>query len=307
MTPTIDFRNYILIGDPAVRIPTEGAAIAAKRPEIAHVEATAPLSKAASSPTSTSALVPSWSTLTHPEAAVGVASALESFSGETDPDQIRACIDYPVGMALPSYAALVMAKKWPNGSTLRVLFLDGDPDVQLKVVQYAQEWSKYANITFDFRDAPDAEIRISFRHRGSWSAIGTDALNVPTDRPTMNYGWLTPGTPDDEYSRVVIHEFGHALGLIHEHQNPSGGIQWNKSVVYRYYEGPPNFWVPQQVDINLFRNYAVDQTNFTQTDPLSIMMYPIPEGFTTDGLVVGFNRILSETDKLFVSQTYPKG
>ena len=36
------------------------------------------------------------------------------------------------------------------------------------------------------------------------------------------------------------------------------------------------------------------------------MMYPIPEGFTIDGLVVGFNRILSETDKHFISQAYPK-
>jgi hypothetical protein len=42
----------------------------------------------------------------------------------------------------------------------------------------------------------------------------------------------------------VIHEFGHALGLIHEHQNPSGGIQWNKPVVCRYYEGPPNNRTP---------------------------------------------------------------
>ena len=70
----------------------------------------------------------------------------------------------------------------------------------------------------------------------------------------MNFGWLRPGTPLEEYMRVVLHEFGHALGLIHERQNPSGGIQWNKPVVYRYYQGPPNFWVPQQVDINLFRN-----------------------------------------------------
>jgi len=38
--------------------------------------------------------------------------------------------------------------------------------------------------------------------------------------PTMNYGWLKDDTDDVEYRRVVIHEFGHALGAIHEHQNP---------------------------------------------------------------------------------------
>ena len=293
MTPTIDFRNYILLGDPAVRIPIEGGAIAARRPQIAPIEAAAPLSKVAPSPILASATFEA-------------GSALSVSLGETDLDRIRACIDYPVGTALPSYAALVMAKKWPNGSTLRVRFLDGDPAVQQQVALSARQWNLYANVTFDFGDDPEAEIRISFRHRGSWSAIGTDALSVPTKDPTMNFGWLRPGTPLEEYMRVVLHEFGHALGLIHEHQNPSGGIQWNKPVVYRYYQGPPNFWVPQQVDINLFRNYDVAQTNFTEIDPLSIMMYPIPEGFTIDGLVVGFNRILSETDKHFISQAYPK-
>ena len=221
-------------------------------------------------------------------------------------NNIHACTDYPVGQGLPSYAALVMAKKWPNGSTLRVLFLDGDPTVQAMVAQYPQEWSKYANITFVFNNAPDAEIRISFRYQGSWSTIGTDALNVPSNQPTMNYGWLTPATPDNEYSRVVIHEFGHALGLIHEHENPSGGIQWNKPVVYRYYEGPPNNWTAKQVDDNLFQTYDRKQTNYSEMDPTSIMMYPIPAGFTTNGFVVGMNWVLSDEDKKFIAQNYPK-
>ena len=37
------------------------------------------------------------------------------------------------------------------------------------------------------------------------------------------------------------------------------------------------------------------------------MMYPIPPGFTTNNLVVDFNRVLSETDKQFIAQMYPKG
>jgi serralysin len=43
-------------------------------------------------------------------------------------------------------------------------------------------------------------------------------------KPTMNYGWMTPDSSDDEVHRVVAHEFGHALGLIHEHQNPDTPI-----------------------------------------------------------------------------------
>jgi serralysin len=161
-------------------------------------------------------------------------------------------------------------------------------------------------ITFLLNNAPDAEIRISFRYQGSWSTVGTDALTVPNDQPTMNFGWLTPTTDDLEYQRAVAHEFGHALGLIHEHQNPAGGIQWNKPVVYRYYEGPPNNWGQQQVDLNLFQTYQANLTNFTETDPRSIMMYPIPAGFTTNGLEVGWNMQLSDMDKSFIAQMYPK-
>lgn len=51
----------------------------------------------------------------------------------------------------------------------------------------------------------------------------------------MNYGWLYPDTPDQEYSRVVLHEFGHALGAIHEHQHPEAAIPWDKPKVYEYY------------------------------------------------------------------------
>ena len=51
---------------------------------------------------------------------------------------------------------------------------------------------------------------------GSWSAVGTDALierYFPPYQPTMNFGWLKDDTDDQEYERVVVHEFGHVLGF----------------------------------------------------------------------------------------------
>lgn len=203
-------------------------------------------------------------------------------------------------------AALLTGKKWANGRTLHVRFLGGDANVQRKIEPYAHEWEKHANIKFVFDNDPNAEIRISFDpSSGSWSYLGTDCLSIPRNQPTMNYGWLEPNTSDEEYSRVVIHEFGHALGLIHEHQNPSVDIPWDKEKVYKYYKKHGG-WDRETVDNNIFRKYSRTITNFTQFDRESIMLYQIPNELTIGDYEVGWNRNLSATDKSFISQMYPK-
>jgi hypothetical protein len=206
----------------------------------------------------------------------------------------------------PSFLAVITGKRWLPGRTLRVRFLGGDPVVQRRLQPFAHQWSDFANIKFVFGDDPDAEIRIAFENSGSWSNIGTDALAVPKNRATMNYGWLKPDTPDNEYSRVVIHEFGHALGCIHEHQNPVAEIPWNKEAVYKYYAGPPNNWSRAQVDLNLFQRYSANITQFSAFDKDSIMLYAIPKTMATGGFEVGWNRVLSPSDKEFIATIYPK-
>jgi hypothetical protein len=207
---------------------------------------------------------------------------------------------------VPLEMALETRTLWKPGRTLRVRFLDGVPSVQEKVKKYASEWGQYANINLVFGNDPDAEIRISFSaDTGSWSYLGTDALTIPRDRPTMNFGWLKINTPDDEYSRVVLHEFGHALGCIHEHQHPQVAIPWNKPAVYRRYAGSPNFWTRQQVDRNLFQHYSEQQTQFSEFDTQSIMLYAVPKELTDGVFEVGWNRVLSDTDKAFIGVQYP--
>jgi serralysin len=92
----------------------------------------------------------------------------------------------------------------------------------------------------------------------------------------MNFGGLTLESDEAEYSRVVLHEFGHALGMIHEHQNPANEIQWNNPEVYRALGGPPNNWDTDTIDHNMFREYSQDQTQFTDFDEKSIMLYSFP-------------------------------
>jgi hypothetical protein len=202
-------------------------------------------------------------------------------------------------------------KFWPAGAVLRVSFLDGAPEVQKHVRTFARKWTRLANIKFVFAPTPEpnAHIRISFRQSGSWSAVGKDALNqafFPKGEPTMNYGWLRPGSPIEDYS-VVLHEFGHALGLIHEHQSPGGDIKWNRPAVIKDLSGPPNNWNLQTIEHNVFNKYtSATVSQFTAFDPASIMLYAFPSRWTLDGMQFPENKVLSKTDKAFIKQQYPK-
>lgn len=216
--------------------------------------------------------------------------------------------ELPAGMGLsprdPARMALVTEYRWKPGRTLRVKFLDGLPSIQDKVVRFAREWEEHANIKLDFVSGDDAEIRIAFSPGGSWSYLGTVALVIDPPRNTMNYGWLTETTPDSEYSRVVLHEFGHALAAIHEHQHPLAGIPWNKEKVYQYYQITQG-WNRSEVDHQVFGRYDTDITNFSTYDPLSIMHYSVPNELTEGDFEIGWNRELSNTDKAFIAAMYP--
>ena len=133
-------------------------------------------------------------------------------------------------------------------------FLEGDPELQKRVQRVAEEWTgpDMANLQWQSGDDPDADIRVAFEQgNGSWSYLGTMCQQIPAPEPTMNYGWLTPDSNDDELHRVVAHEFGHALGLIHEHQNPDTPIDWNRAAVIADLSGPANNWDEATIGSNI--------------------------------------------------------
>jgi hypothetical protein len=205
-------------------------------------------------------------------------------------------------------AAVEKLKLWDNGRKLRVKFLDGVPAVQEKVAAIAKEWEAIANLSLNFVSGGASDIRISFAEQGfSWSTVGTDARTVPPSKATMNYGWLEPDTSLREYQRVVRHEFGHALGMIHEHQNPAalGQIPWDKPKVYAHYA--QQGWSKADVDFNLFAVYSEDSTNHSAFDPTSIMEYAVPDSLTVGTYSIGWNTTFSPTDIAFMRRQYPKG
>jgi hypothetical protein len=198
---------------------------------------------------------------------------------------------------------------WSAADVIRVKFLEGDPQLQAKVREAAKQWTApgMANLTLSFvpTDQP-ADIRIGFQPgAGSWSYIGTLCRSVPDSQPTMNFGWLTAAASDEDIVSVALHEFGHALGLAHEHQNPTQPIHWNMAAVRRDLSGPPNFWDDATIQRNIFDRYDPEFVDTTEVDARSIMIYPIPASWTLDGFSTEFNSELSPADKLFIKQCYP--
>jgi hypothetical protein len=194
-----------------------------------------------------------------------------------------------------------IGKTWMNGSALRVRFTGGSNAQKAVVREQAGWWSQFANLKFDFNNASDAEIRISFDPRdGAWSYIGTDCRKIPLNQPTMNLGFLDGGT--------AAHEFGHAIGLSHEHQNPAGGIEWNEDMVIREMAKSPNFWDEATTRHNILRKYTINQINGTAFDPDSIMLYAFPAIWTLNGIGTDANEVLSAMDKEFIAgaKMYPR-
>jgi len=157
----------------------------------------------------------------------------------------------------------------------------------------------------------DADIRISFADPdASWSLVGTDAThpsaksgcnNKNGNCASMNLGWFDVGT--------YIHEFGHAMGMIHEHQNTSHGqvpIDWNKPKLYQYMENTQG-WDKEQVDTNVIGKYKSDQLNGSKFDASSVMLYFFPAKLTKNGVGTRQNFRLSGVDAEWINKSYPGG
>ena len=188
---------------------------------------------------------------------------------------------------------------WKPGQEITISFLSGTSQQKDFVKRVASKWQSVTGLTFKWVDS--GMIRIDFQNDGSWSYIGTENLSIPVNEPTMNFGWIDEDIQMNDES-TVLHEFGHMVGLEHEHQNPSGGIKWNKSAVIKDLSGPPNNWDLATIQHNVFD--LSDSTNYTKFDPDSIMLYPFPSSWTLDGMGTKANKTISKTDSSFMAEIY---
>jgi hypothetical protein len=200
-------------------------------------------------------------------------------------------------------------KFWAPGRTLKIAFLNGDQQFKDTVKAAAAVWEPHVNLTFDFVEGTEGEIRIRHNTYSFYaSTIGTDALLVrDPENPTMHiatdYWW-------DRCVPNIIHEFGHMLGLEHEHLHPEANIPWDKASLYKDRgvedENDPTYnQTKEKINEAFLNRLDPSEVNFSPYDSKSIMHYEIKQHWTLGDFTVAFNYTLSDADKAFVSNAYP--
>lgn len=167
----------------------------------------------------------------------------------------------------------------------------------------AAEYQRHVNIRFDFTsNQGQSDVRISFDPaKGFWSFVGTQALQIPLNKVTMNLAFTNRMLYEDMMGKAR-HEFGHVVGLVHEHQHPAGP-KFNAGRAREHFSsrGIPS----DQLDNQVLNPHTALRYLTRDYDPESIMHYEVPEHITRDGTTVGRNTRLSRGDIATLQALYP--
>jgi hypothetical protein len=224
-------------------------------------------------------------------------------------------------------AAFLKGKLWPQNSTIRVSFfrdrnytdakrdwvikvitnnivyLDGNKDKPLVNLKFVWDYSP--------SDPTQGDVRITFDpDGGAYSYIGIDARGIPGNQPTMNLGWIDDHTNFDFDAAkgtgvVVIHEFGHMLGMIHEHTRADFGVKWNCNQLVSDLSKGNNNWDWCTIYNNVLKTYETSEFNGSKYDPLSVMHYWFPNRFFCGNPNLPHVTKLSYNDKVWLQKSYP--
>lgn len=186
--------------------------------------------------------------------------------------------------------------------TLGVAFIEGSADQKKAVQEIASEWligDAGQALAFDFSAPVErAQIRIGFLPGiGSFSVVGRGAKDVPASRRTMNLAVVD--------RRTILHEFGHAFGLRHEHHHPEMAIVWDEKRVIS--EMTARGWSEAEIKRNILDR--APKADVCVGDPApnhdSIMLYPIPAEWTKNGFSSRQTKEISPNDRRCVEGLYP--
>lgn len=204
-------------------------------------------------------------------------------------------------------AAVQTFKKWENGETIKIKFLNGTAAQQNYVKQVAGEWLNYANLKFEYISSGTADVKIAFDWKNdytTWSYVGTESRYIPQTMPSVNFGFLDEDVFDYEDTKAqVLQTFGRVLGLVYEHQSPVSTVKWKEPLLINYLRTMG--WEEREIN-DFFIGLSSEESEHTAFDPNSIMVYSIPARYTEDGYGVNLNLKLSQTDIDFIKTIYPK-
>ncbi|KAK7677651.1 hypothetical protein QCA50_019342 [Cerrena zonata] len=105
--------------------------------------------------------------------------------------------------------------------------------------------------------------------------------------------------------RCILHDIGHMLGFVHEHQSPSRVTQvtYNDQATVLYYA---DIWSPLKVERSVLRIHAEERlAAYSPFDDISIMLYEIPPSTNDEGRHFPRPTTLSPIDKAFATLMYP--
>lgn len=209
---------------------------------------------------------------------------------------------------------------------LRVCFLGGNPTIRRAIADIARDWMKCGNVNLDFGQAapgadprvhqgPDEyEIHVTFMPNpvtgnACWSLIGTEAKKAGQGEATMGFPGFNVSPPPMPYLKYyVLHEFGHALGLMHEHRKHRTGCRLDLAKVASSF--------PLGTSVELLKEQYEELNHFDQVvpgiqpnfDPKSVMNYCLPadwfDGGDGEACAVGWNFELSDDDKRAIGLLY---
>ena len=133
-------------------------------------------------------------------------------------------------------------------------------------------WEDCANIDFQETKVKDgSDIRITFEGTGFGSIIGTEAQDKKKykDFSMVLAGLADKYPPSPGHRRSTLHEFGHILGLHHEHQGPAAQrlLKLDEELVKKA-RGEEN--AQKNILDKVKKNKEL--WNYTNFDRLSIMM-----------------------------------
>lgn len=189
-------------------------------------------------------------------------------------------------------------KTWSPGSRLRVCFINGNQALNRDVAAAASAWNNVgANIRLDFGSPNNprvcspgiaASIRVAYNPGSdNWSRYGRDSIlgGAVWNDASMHLGLETMRSPHGR--GTVIHEFGHALGMFHEHQRPVANgceSEFNWPLVYRAFR-QWNGWDRDMVDsqVRPVVQFGDDIVISENIDRASVMLYQFPAQLLVNG------------------------